>query len=298
MNDSIVLGVDIGGSHITAMLVDLENKNNIENSEVRETVNANGNANDIISLWSSVIDRGFSNQNIEIKKIGIAMPGPFDYKEGIAWMKNQDKYDSLYGLNIKTLLAEKVGIPSGNIRFINDAESFLKGEVFSGAAKEAGTALGLTLGTGLGSASYRNGKVKDANLWSSPFLDGIAEDYLSTRWFVSNYFALTGKTLNGVKELAALANDEKAVAGIFKEFAHNLALFLKGHIDEGKPEAIILGGNIAKAFPLFSEELDRQLAIPGKPVIKQAVLGEKASLIGAASCWAKAEEKTLQTIRA
>jgi glucokinase len=300
MESQVVLGVDIGGSHITATLVDLEPGMPIKSSEVREAVNAKGGSNEIISLWANVIKRAFANQNINIGKIGIAMPGPFDYNAGIAWMKNQDKYDSLYGLNIKNLLADSLQISPNSIRFLNDAESFLKGEAFSGAAKGATKAIGLTLGTGLGSARYNKGSVEDADLWHSPFLDGIAEDYLSTRWFVSRYLEIAGKTVSGVKELSVLASDESRALEVFAEFGFHLALFLNETIRKDEPEVIVLGGNIAHAIPLFSDELNRQLHKLSNhiPPIKKAALGEEASLIGAASCWADVKEEILEYIQA
>ena len=297
MKDTIVLGIDIGGSHITATLVNLEKGSLIKDSHIREQVNAKGTVTEIISQWSNIIMRSFIKANIPVKKIGIAMPGPFDYNKGVAWMKDQDKYDALYGLNVKNLLAESLNIPSQNIKFSNDAESFLKGEVFIGAAKGATNAIGLTLGTGLGSAWYKNGNVEDADLWHSPFLDGIAEDYLSTRWFVARYLSLTGKSVPGVKELAEVANEKETAVKIFKEFGYNLARFLAGVIKKDEVDILVLGGNIANAFHLFSEELHKQLEnLPGMPEIKHAMLGEEAPLIGAASCWA--EEDVKATIRA
>jgi glucokinase len=299
MESQIVLGVDIGGSHITAMLVDLETGLPVKSSEVREAVNAKGSASEIILLWANVIKRAFATQSINVGKIGVAMPGPFDYDAGIAWMKNQDKYDSLYGLNVKSLLADSLQISPESIRFLNDAESFLKGEAFSGAAKQVTKAIGLTLGTGLGSARFNKGSVEDADLWQSPFLDGIAEDYLSTRWFISRHLELTGKTVSGVKELSELANNESIALQIFEEFGFHLALFLNDIIKKDRPEAIVLGGNIARAFPLFFEELNRQLIKLSNylPPIKKAALGEEAALIGAASCWADVKEEVLEYLQ-
>ena len=299
MEEKIVLGVDIGGSHITATLVDLNNGRVLEGTGIRNFVDANANSKEIISLWADVIRKAFKKYPVIEKKIGIAMPGPFDYSAGIAWMQNQDKYDSLYGLNVKELLADKLHIPSLDIRFINDAESFLKGETYSGAAKDAASAIGLTLGTGFGSARYCNGKVEDADLWCSPFLDGIAEDYLSTRWFVAQYKTLTGKAVLGVKELAALVDQDLNAAGTFREFGFNLALFLRHIIIKENPETIVIGGNISKAFHLFYKELDMHLeTLNSKPTIYKTILEEEASLVGAASCWAGVGEQVLETIRA
>jgi glucokinase len=113
-------------------------------------------------------------------EFGIAKPGPFDYQTGIALMNGQDKFDELYGLNVKTQLSEALNINAGRIQFMNDAECFIRGEAFSGAAQGYNSIIGLTLGTSLGSSIYENGNSKDAELWCSPFKDGIAEDEQNT----------------------------------------------------------------------------------------------------------------------
>ena len=68
---------------------------------------------------------------------------------------------------------------------MNDASCFLKGEVFGGAAKGYNHVIGITLGTGLGSATFKNGVVYDGDLYYTPFKESTAEDYLSTRWFIN-----------------------------------------------------------------------------------------------------------------
>ena len=69
-------------------------------------------------------------------KIGIAMPGPFDYENGICYIKGLDKYESLFNLNVKEMLAQQLNIERSDIYMMNDASCFLKGEVFGGVAKE------------------------------------------------------------------------------------------------------------------------------------------------------------------
>jgi glucokinase len=213
------------------------------------------------------------------------MPGPFDYEKGISLIKDQNKYNSLYQLNIKEMLADVIGLKGTDLMFINDAACFLKGELFSGAACGASRAIGLTLGTGLGSAKSINGEVEDANLWCSPFLDGIAEEYLSTKWFIKRYFTLTGKSVKDVRELTGI--DSQAIKEqIFNEFGRNLALFLNSFIEQEQPEVIILGGNITNAYDLFSAELNKNLHHFSDSV-RQTAIGEDACLIGAASSWQK-----------
>ncbi|MFY0256120.1 ROK family protein [Chitinophaga sp. 30R24] len=291
MKNSTALGIDIGGSHITAALVDLNSRSIIEGSWNRTRINSQGTVADIIDAWAAVISEVFSKAPAGIQHIGIGMPGPFDYQAGISLMKGQHKYDALYNLNVKTLLAAKLGIAPEQIRFINDAGCFLQGEVFSGAGKGYQRVIGVTLGTGLGSAAYYDGIAHDANRWCEPFKDGMAEDYISTRWFVKRYQESTGETVADVKALVTRISVDASVQHLFDEFAINLAGFLTGFVQAEQPEAIVIGGNIANAsslfFPLLKEELKKQhIDLP----IITASLGEAAALIGAASLWHELEE--------
>jgi glucokinase len=201
-DNSFALGVDIGGSHITAALVDLKSKTLFENSLMRSKVDSQGNAEDIISAWTDTISSVIKNVGNGVKHIGIAVPGPFDYEHGISLIKDQDKFRSLYSRNIKAELFQRLDLPEKNICFINDAVGFLQGEIFTGAAGVEQNVLGLTLGTGLGSALYLGEQAFDADLWHTPLFLGIAEDYLSTGWFIGRYGELTGTAVDGVREIA------------------------------------------------------------------------------------------------
>ncbi|MCW3464635.1 ROK family protein [Chitinophaga nivalis] len=290
MRSSMALGIDIGGSHITAALVDLETRAIKEGSWNRKRINSQGSAADIIDEWAAVINEVFAATNTDSRYMGIGMPGPFDYEQGISLMKDQHKYDALYGLNVKALLAAKLGMDATHIRFINDAGCFLQGETFSGAAAGRQHVIGLTLGTGLGSAVYHGGLAKDADLWCTPFLDGMAEDYLSTRWFVKRYHEISGETVADVKALVERIAVDDRVTKIFHEFAVNLAAFLEDFVAAESPEVVVLGGNIANAAALFLPEVTAQLAAKQMQVpVVTAVLGEKAAILGAASIWHEQE---------
>ncbi|SKD09618.1 glucokinase [Chitinophaga ginsengisegetis] len=286
MTNSTALGIDIGGSHITAALVDLNTRSIIEGTWNRIRINSQGEVADIIDGWAAVIREVFTHASADVRHIGIGMPGPFDYEHGISLMKGQHKYDALYNLNVKELLATSLGISPEQIRFINDAGCFLQGEVFSGAGRNHQCVIGLTLGTGLGSAIYRDGAANDANRWCSPFKDGMAEDYLSTRWFVKRYEEISGETVADVKALVARIGVDDRIPQLFNEFAVNLGTLLTAFIKEEQPEIVVIGGNIANAadlfFPQLKKELEKQqITVP----VVTATLGEAAALIGAASLW-------------
>ncbi|MGF1924611.1 MAG: ROK family protein [Bacteroidia bacterium] len=281
----IVLGVDIGGSHITAALVDVNSRTLIESSIHRKIIDSQEAANTILDAWCEVILAAYTGYESLTKNIGIAMPGPFDYDNGICLIKEQDKFQSLYLLNIKHELAERLAISETCIFFINDAAGFLQGEVFAGSARGADHVLGFTLGTGLGSSICINGNAIDAELWNAPFLNGIAEDYFSTRWFVKRYFQLSGITLDGVKDLATYVNSDPHARQVFKEFGDNFAQFMMPLIKKHHAEMVIIGGNIAQAFNVFSTNLIDVLEHNQfKTKLKISKLKEHAALIGAASC--------------
>jgi glucokinase len=127
---------------------------------------------------------------------------------------------------------------------------------------------------------------EDANLWCLPFRDSIAEDYLSTRWFVKRYETLTGQSVADVKALAERVDQDDQVRIIFAEFGQTLGFFLTEFIRLDQPEVIVLGGNIAQAADLFLPETQKVLALqPTRVELKLAALGEEAALIGAASSW-------------
>jgi glucokinase len=281
-----VLGTDIGGTHITTALVNLDTKKIVGESRVRIKVNSHGTTDEIIATWAIAMKKAFSFGPSGEKRVGMGIPGPFDYENGISLITNQDKYESLYGVNVKKLIAESLGMDDYNIRMMNDAGSFLQGEVFGGAVQEYEDCIGITLGTGLGSARYHNGIAEDADLWKMPFKESIAEDYISSRWFVKRYNELTGKTISNVKDLVDLYGVESIVPAIFEEFGKNLADFLLEFIMLDNPEVIVMGGNIANASDLFLPAVMKEFGLRSinKP-IKKAILGEDGAILGAASCW-------------
>jgi glucokinase len=280
---SLALGIDIGGSHITAGVVDVAQKKVIETSVVRQLVNRHAPAAEILGIWADTINGRLQHCQHQATTIGFAMPGPFDYTNGICLIKGFDKYEALYGMNIRNELSARTGVPAERIRFRNDADAFLEGELYGGAGQGYSKALGLTLGTGLGSCLYVDGEITNAGLNVLPFKDGMAEEYLSTRWFINAFQQHAGKAVSGVKELADLYYDNDMARLVFDEFSVNFGALLSHCLRTFKVEVIIIGGNISKAYPLFIEQVQKHLpAHTNGPVIKQAMLGEQGAMLGAA----------------
>ncbi len=288
------MGIDIGGSHITVAVLDMQQRNILKNSYTRERVDSHGSTTQVIHTWCNAIKAGYKKAGIQIDRLGIAMPGPFDYVNGISYIAGNDKYAAFYGLNIKDMLAGELEISPDQILMGNDAACFLAGEVFAGEARSYQNLIGITLGTGLGSAVCKEGKITDANLWCSSFLNGIAEDYLSTRWFLKRYYELTSLNILNVRELALLYEENQTVRKIFTEFGHNLGLFLKNFQQDHGVEAIVIGGNIANASARFLPGVLKYLESQGiNTPVHISKLNEDAALVGAAGCWAVREKESI-----
>ena len=86
--------------------------------------------------------------------IAMAFPGPFDYGNGISYMKGLGKYESIYGQPLRPLIAEKLAYDVPMV-FINDVEAFALGA----AAKCRGRAIAVAIGTGCGSAFISDGRI-------------------------------------------------------------------------------------------------------------------------------------------
>jgi glucokinase len=281
-----MVGVDIGGSHITVSMVDLENQCIATESVIRSSVNTHGTADEILTTWVSAIKEVLARQTIDQIRIGIAMPGPFDYENGISLIKGMNKYESLYMVDIRSHFARQLDLPIDQILFRNDAEAFLHGEANCGAAFGHTKALGITLGTGLGSAVHEKGSTTDANLGISCFREGIAEDYLSTRWFVKRYRELTGLNAKNAKAILDIVPTDTTAATVLHEFIDNLSEFLYSFIKRENPEVVVIGGNIAKGHLLFIEKVNAKLVNLGCSVpVKVTSLWEDAAMIGAAFYW-------------
>ncbi|MCL8536359.1 ROK family protein [Chryseobacterium gallinarum] len=276
-----ILGIDIGGSHITLAQVSAEKREIISSTYVREHVNSFDDRETIFSAWVSAIKKAAQDLNKDDLLIGIAMPGPFDYENGISLMQ-QGKFIDIYQINIKNELAGRLAISKDQIHFVNDAAAFMEGEVFGGCVQGFQKVFGVTLGTGLGTTFYNGELATDEDLWDSPFKKSICEDYLATRWFVNYYAELTGEQISGTKDL--LDKPVEIQTRIFDEYADSFSEFIVKYVDHYKPEVLVIGGNIAKAYPYFEKRFTENLAKNNISLpVRISAIFEDAAILGAAS---------------
>ena len=63
-----------------------------------------------MQCMSSHVDKTPAEPFSLLLGIGIAMPGPFDYNEGISLIRNLGKYDSIFGVNVRQYLSSEFNL--------------------------------------------------------------------------------------------------------------------------------------------------------------------------------------------
>jgi len=290
---NIAIGVDIGGSHITAVAVDMSDHAIINGSRAESPVDNQAEADEILNVWVGVLRKVLDKFPVfRLRGIGFAMPGPFDYVKGICLIRGVPKYEKLYGVNVGKAISSRLGLACDcSVRFMNDASSFAVGEAWAGKASGYRKMMGITLGTGFGSA-FVDDRIPVAGgdtvprggcVYHLPVGKGIADDYFSTRWFTSRYAEVTGREASGVKEVAAAAVDTPEVHALFDEFGEGLASLLSPWLTRFGAEILVIGGNISNAYNLFGPAFGAGLKHNGCNIaVAVSELKEDAALLGSA----------------
>lgn len=198
----------------------------------------------------------------------LAFPGPFDYEKGICLLRGLDKYDALYGVDLRQALFERlqdrVDSPA-DIRFTNDVAAFALGEIHYGAAAGSGRSLSVCIGTGCGSAfGLGNGLAPEGTpgvpaggyIYSAPFLDSCIDDHISKRGLMALCEQRLGRPLEGAALADLCRQGDTAALACFAAFGQRLRDALAPFLREWRPDCLCLGGQITRSFVFFGGPLD------------------------------------------
>jgi len=259
--------LDIGGTSVKAAVVGSDSFL-LPGSAATDLVNSHGSADEILGVFAQAARRALDfarGRGVPIAGLGVSICGPFDYEKGICQIRGLDKYESIYGVNVKEHLQGRLEL-SRELPFFFDVDSwsFARGEVWTGAGKPFRRVVVFTMGTGVGSAFAIDGTIVAEGPgvpwygWISgqKYRSGMLNDYTSRTFMIRSYKELTGQTVE-VSEMAARADaGDRHARGVFLEVGTTLAEFLRDHnLRDFKAEAIIFGGQISKASHLFLEPL-------------------------------------------
>lgn len=295
MNIPYAVGLDIGGTHITAAVINIKEMKVMDFSLNKESFDSNLPVDQVMKIWKKAIATAIENSKVTaMTGLAVCMPGPFDYQKGICWIKDQSKYEHFYGLNIRDLLIEHLDLSNDfPVLFENDAVCFGKGEVFKEQENLSGKVMAVTLGTGLGACFIDKGLSvaegawvpADGEIYNLPYKDGIAEDYVSVRGLLSHYQALSGTILsNGLELYNRAVQGEVIAVKVFEEMGEDLAAIVIPWLEKFGADRFIIGGKIANASEFFLAAFNKKIKEARSEVtVSVSTDNEAAALLGAAS---------------
>ena len=239
------IGVDLGG---TNMRVGLTDGSTLVNSVIEPCPSTE---DEVLNQLKRQIAQLMSP---EVTSVGIGVPSVVDSVQGIVY--NVANIPSWKEVHLKEQLEREFGIP---VAVNNDANCFALGVWKYGEGKGTKDMVGLTMGTGIGSGIIINGELYNGvntgagEIGSLPFKDADYEFYCSSRFF-SELHGDTGANFGK----RAQEGDAEAVA-VWNEFGGNVGELIKAVLFTYAPEAIIIGGGFASAFPLFETAMRASL---------------------------------------
>jgi glucokinase len=276
-----VIAIDVGGSSTKSAVVnrDLE----LLTSVTTTRLNSTGSAGEILGTLADVINRHLRESD-QILGISFGFPGPCNYEKGICLIQHTAKFESLYGYHISSVLEPLLNQPRLPMRFQNDAQAAIIGEVLYGVGKAYRRVIGLTLGTGLGSAFMADGRLvitgagvpEDGWLYPLPYKDRLVDDSFSTRGLVERFRQHGVESEDVEAAMQQMKHYSEEVKAAFAAFGTDLGAFLKPFVSDFLADAIVMLGGIAQASEYFIPAMQQSLAIP----VLRGELGSRAPLLG------------------
>ena len=261
---SRIVLLDVGGTFVKSSL-GIAGKGAVEGTFMSTPISSNGTAEEITEAFrnavSCQIERA-AEEGFSVEAVCAALPGPFDYKEGIFLMKH--KFAAVYGASFREILGDII-TPDTRLAFVHDVNGALLGALTVDPSLREGNVAMVTLGTGLGFTYAVEGVVQKsetgspaAGLWNAPYMGGILEEYVSRRGILRHYAELGGVLAEGedVKDISLRArNGEEAALKAFSLAGSHLAAGASQLISDLGIRKIIFGGQISRSFDLMEKSL-------------------------------------------
>ncbi|MBV9718782.1 MAG: ROK family protein [Candidatus Eremiobacteraeota bacterium] len=301
------IGVDLGGSHVTAAVVSEDGTIRRSHEEDLEDLRFEA----VIAALDATIGMALKDAG-QVIGIGIGSPGNIDAATGaVLYSPNFGWHDVPLGETLR----KKFGVP---VFVANDARCATLGEYTFGIGKKTKDFALLTLGTGIGGGIVGRGELLLGNRWGAGEVGhhqirpndgfvcacskiGCFEAQASGTGLIRHAFAVapsfprstlldvTRDKLSSKKiRKAAQAGDNHALAA-WRNFIGDLAIGLANIIAFVNPEMIALGGGVSTAGDFMLDALRPKVdalttMVPkGTTQIVVAALGNNAGQVGAAT---------------
>ena len=266
--------------------------------EVLQRVNAEFDAGENLGFTEAIkeVFEGIQQkQGGEAVSCGLAAPG-LASKDHHSIAHMPGRLHGLEGLNWTEFLGTRAKVP-----VLNDAHAALVGEAWLGAAKGMSDVIMLTLGTGVGGAAIVDGNLLQGHIGRAGHLGhnclnmdapkdvtGIpgSIEYFVGNWNIQERTGGRFATTHAVVD--AFMRGDPYATHVWITSMRALAATVATYINVLDPEAVIIGGGLARAGKALFDSLEEALRPiewqPGghKVRLVPAQLGEYAGAIGSA----------------
>jgi glucokinase len=301
---SLTIGIDFGGTSVKTAVVSQDKI--IDHAPPIATQDFSSHRELIDEMVRTIQDLRIHHS--QVAAIGVGMPGFVNFEKGLVY--NLTNVRDWTNVPLKALLEEKTGLP---VAVDNDANCMAVAEWKCGVARGLEHVVFMTIGTGVGGAIIANGQMirgafHGAGEIGQTSIDfqgrvghygnlGALEDYIGNREITTRaeqaYAAADASLAHrdyspAALAVAALAGDSIAAAQ-WEEIGKMLATATMNCCWLLNPQAIVVGGGVARAGDLLFEPLKKylfsQLSGPFKDHLQilPATFGHEAGTIGAAA---------------
>jgi glucokinase len=305
IDQTILLGIDIGGTKIAAGLVDAATGKVLLSQRIPTQASEGGEAvlERAIEMARTMVGEGVLKGIPLPSAIGVGAGGQIDPSTGVV-LSATDILPGWAGTPLLMLIEEAFGLP---VAVDNDVNALGSGESLFGAGQGCLNVVFLALGTGVGGAIITNGELyhgsrgaggelghlilyPDGPSYGSDGERGTLEYYTNGAALVRCYAEAGGNPLLDGLSIGTEARQDpngpaaKAVQRVGEALGIGIAT-LANIFD---PDKFIIGGGMAELGELLLEPARVVLMERGLPVVRYtpvvcAGLGPDASIVGAAS---------------
>ena len=266
----LAIGIDIGGTSIKGGIVSENGKLfDVFRMPVVKNEPQEKTCEKLIKLVNSFLKKGHYRKE-DIIGVGVGVPGIIDSTHGIVTFSGNLKW---HDLALKKILEDGLGFP---VKITNDANAAALAEAKYGAGNKYKSFLMVTLGTGIGSGIFVDGKLYEGNLGKggefghtllvmdgrqcSCGRKGCLEAYASANALVNDTKIMMelhkdsklwkiseemGSVNPRVPFLAARGGDKYAIE-LIDYYVKCLSEGLINYFNTFRPEAVILSGGLAE----------------------------------------------------
>jgi glucokinase len=294
MGDDSIPVLEIGGTHVTAVLVTADPWDLVSDTLRTAWLDADGTAAELLddlAAAANALPVGRRSDWV------VAVPGPFDYTRGIGLFRDVGKFDGLHGVDVRRGLMMRIRPSPFAVRFLNDADAFGVGEYAAGAARGHDRAVCITLGTGVGSAFLDRGQPVNSGPTVPP--DGSIhlvvhegrplEETVSRRAIRTAYAATAGSpgVAPDVHVIAERSrHGDEAAGAVLAHAFRGLGAALAPLVQRFEASIVVIGGSMAGSWdivePAVRLGLTRAASELGRLEVRPAERNQVAALLGAA----------------